>query len=218
MKTTLNYFLIASLAIFLLAGCSKDDDNNLKGNDNSDIDLSHSFTLSEDNTYTFFVDGVEYGGPLRVINSMNNSLYLSVDLMASGNLASIGGLPLPKSEGEFLSGYDFGPGNGTNGNNIYLNVFLKIEGETYYAYSSHAYGFLETERVEGSECKLKITKFTGDYTTYNFWNMTLTSFIGEAHVLFAGTFKTKDGSKTVNIERGQILIREELPDGAELIS
>jgi hypothetical protein len=126
-------------------------------------------------------------------------------------------LQLPKSTGVFTSGHDFGPGDGTNGNNVYLNVFLQVEGETYYAYSSHAYGFLETERVEGSECKLKISNYSGDYTTYRWWNMTLTSFIGEVEVLFAGTFKTKDGSKTIKVEKGEIRIFYELPEGAELV-
>lgn len=215
MKISGKIFLAAIAGLVLLTSCNKDDDT--KPDNNSNIDVSHSFTLTEDNSFKFMVDGTEYDGTLRIINSLNNQLYLSVDLMNS-SLSSVGGITLPKNEGEFLSGYDFGEGSGTNGNNVYLNMFLMVEGETYYAYSSHAYGFLEDDRIEGTECKLKIIKFTGDYTTYTWGNMTLTTFIGEVEVLFAGTFKTKDGSKTIKVEKGEIRIFYELPEGAEIIS
>lgn len=213
MKASIENFVFWSMLFLAVTACSKDDDDSI--NDNT---LWHEFTLTEVNTYKFYADGAVHEGTLRVVNSLNTSLYLAVDMMKGNSLfSSIGRVPLPKSIGIFYSGHDFGPGQGTEGNNIYLSVALIIDDETYYAYSAHAYGFLESERVEGSECKLNIIEFSGDYVNYRFMNMTLTGFVGETKVLFTGTFKTKDGSKTIEIENGEMYILEELPSGAELL-
>lgn len=171
--------------------------------------LEHKFTLTQDNTYQYEVNGETFTGDVFVTNSLNNNLYVAVDL-GYGK----GGLQLPKAAGTYKSGHDFGPANGTEGNNAFLNVFLTYEGEKYYAYSSHAYGYLEENKITGSQCIIQIQKFEGDYKDVEILGMSgygkYVLFVGDVEVLFAGTFKTKDGSKSIKVEKGQLNILQEV--------
>lgn len=197
-KISIYFFYLVFLTIPFVA-CTEDpvlDDEN---------SVEHEFSLTEVNTYRFEVDTNVVQGGLRVLNSLNNSLYVSVD-MYTGH-----GVILPKQKGNFISGHDFGPANGTEGNNAYLNVHLTYKNEKYYAYSAHAYGYREQDLVPDSECRISIVEYEGDYKQVELWGLSgwggpYTLFMGTIKVLFEGTFKTKDGSKSIEVSKGEMYI------------
>lgn len=205
-KSNIIYLLFMS---FMIVACSEEE--LIDEQDGESGSLKHEFTLTNNNTYQFIVGEDTVKGDVYRVNSLNNNLYLSLDLGIGR-----GGFMLPKITGNFKSGYDFGPADGTEGNNAFLNVFLTYKGEKYYAYSSHAYGYREQDLIPGSECRITIKKFEGDYKIVEIWGLSgygrYTLFMGDVEVLFEGTFKTKDGSKSIDVKKGQMKIFDE-PNG-----
>lgn len=206
-----NKFNIIYLLFMLVMFVACSEDGLVDENGDGSGSVAHGYTLTTNNTYQFIVGEDTVAGDLRMLNSLNNNLYLSLDLGFGS-----GGFILPKKTGNFKSGYNFGPANGTEGNNAYLNVFLTYKGEKYYAYSSHAYGYREQDLIPDSECRITIKKFEGDYKIVEIWSFSgygqYTLFMGDVEVLFEGTFKTKDGSKSIDVKKGQIKAFDE-PNG-----
>lgn len=211
--------IIAAISLFIIS-CGKKDtpapqEDELPNGEETPLD--HSFTIKEGETgWKFEANGTLYEGTARIVGSMETDKSFPVDFWLGPQ--SIGGFGfLPQKTGTFKSGYDFGKGNGTYGNNYYLTSSLKVGGETYYAYSSHVYGFLEQDKIEGAECTVQIVKYTLKHTTYKFMGSTYSGLIGNADGLFKGTFKTKDGSKSITIIKGEFRTESKLPTGAEVV-
>jgi len=189
------------------------DDDQLGSND-----LSFPFTLTGDeSSYSMEIDGVEVKNYAEILNTLNVDKSISVNLWGPNNDFNFAGFYwIPLGEGTYEAGHDLGPGEGTFGNNLFMNAFVKKGNVKHYAYSAHEYGFLEEERIPGSSCTVKIITFDGKQTAYKFMNGTFSQFIGTVEGQFAGTFKTKQGQE-VKVTKGQFRIVRKLPPGAEEI-
>lgn len=181
-------------------------------------DLNFEFTLTgNESNYSMKIDGVEVQNSAEILNSLNTDKSISLNFWGPNfdfDFAGISWIPL--GTGTYQTGHNLGTGNGTEGNDLFMVAFVKQDGEKHYAYSSHAYGYLEDERIPGSSCTVEIITFEGGQTTYEFMNGTYSLFIGTVEGKFAGTFKTKEG-KEVNVTNGQFRIVRELPPGAVVL-
>lgn len=181
-------------------------------------DLDFEFTLTgNESRYVMEIDGVEVSNYAEILNTLNVDKSITVNLWGPSNDFNFGSFYwIPLGTGTYEAGHNLGPGNGTEGNNIFMNAFVKKDATKYYAYSSHEYGFLEDRRIPGSSCTVKIITFEGGQTTYSFINGTYSQFIGTVEGQFAGTFKTSEGQE-INVTKGQFRIVQELPPGAVVV-
>ncbi|MDX5340702.1 MAG: hypothetical protein LPK25_16875 [Cyclobacteriaceae bacterium] len=178
-------------------------------------DLNFPFTLSGDeSSYSMEIDGVEVKNRAEILNTLNVGKSISVNLWGPNNDFNFSTIYwIPNGKGTYEAGHNLGAGNGTNGNDLFMTAFVKKNNVKHFAYSAHEYGFLESEKIPGSSCTVKILTFEGKQTTYTFMNGTYNLFIGTVEGQFAGTFKTKDG-KEIKVTKGQFRIVQKLPPGA----
>lgn len=217
MKKGIYVLMLLALTFIFATSCEKDEAvKDDEGKENNEGALSYDFTLDENEEgWRCVVDGETYGGSISIVNSLNKEYFIPLGLVAS---AKYGGIDwLPKKEGTFRTGEKLSDIAGSATGDAYFSMSVIIDGLQYYAYSSNAYGTREEDRVYDTEATVTITKFDGDYIPYTLVGMNLNSFIGEVDLLFEGTFKTKDGSKTIEVTRGEVRVRKELPPSAKLI-
>lgn len=190
------------------------DDQQEKTSDNLDF----PFTLTgEESSYSMEIDGVEVKNTAEILNTLNVNKSISVNFWGPSNDFNFAGINwIPLGIGTYKSGHDLGPGNGTFGNNLFMMAFVKKNNIKHFAYSAHEYGFLESEKIPGSSCTVKIIKFEGKQTSYSFMNGTFNQFIGTVEGQFAGTFKTKEGQE-IKVTKGQFRIIRKLPPGAVIV-
>lgn len=203
--------ILASISMACTDGGDMDPDNDQQASN----ELNFPFTLTtEENLYTMEIDGVEVRNTAEIANTLNVDKTITVSFWGPNNDFAFGGIYwIPLGTGTFETGRNLGPGNGTNGNNLYMTAFVKKNNVKHFAYSAHEYGFLESEKIPGSSCTVKITKFEGKQTSFKFMNGNLSLFIGTVEGQFAGTFKTKEG-QTIKVTKGQFRIVQKLPPGA----
>ncbi|GMQ24712.1 hypothetical protein Aoki45_13940 [Algoriphagus sp. oki45] len=215
MKNLLFKGMILALFAGLFVSCTDGEDVDPDDPQQATNDLNFPFTLTGDeSSYSMEIDGVEVKNYAEILNTLNVDKSISVNFWGPSNDFNFGGFYwIPLGVGTYEAGHDLGPGNGTNGNNLFMTAFVKKGNVKHYAYSAHEYGFLESERIPGSSCTVKINKFEGKQTRYSFMNGTFSLFIGTVEGQFAGTFKTKDGQE-VKVTKGQFRIVQKLPPGA----
>lgn len=186
-------------------------------NNNEDKELNYPFILNgEESQYKFEVDGQEYSGEVRVVNSLNSEYFIPIELMKS--YANAGGIDfLPKKTGTFVSGDKLSNIEGSATSDAKITMSIKVDGKMYYAYSSNPYANTEEDFLPGTEAVITVKKFKGDYVLYEILGYNVKSFIGDVDFLFEGTFKTKNGDETIVVKKGECRIHEELPAGAEII-
>lgn len=203
----------------LILSCTDGDDLNPdEQNQEASNDLNFPFNLSGDESqYVMEIDGVEVKNKAEILNTLNVDKSISVNFWGPSNDFNFGTIYwIPLGKGTYEAGHNLGAGNGTNGNNLFMTAFVKKGNVKHFAYSAHEYGFLESEKVPGSSCTVKILTFDGKQTTYKFMNGTYNLFIGTVEGQFAGTFKTKDG-QSVKVTKGQFRIVQKLPPGAVIV-
>lgn len=210
-------WILGLMMVALMVACTDSEDMDPDDPQISN-DLDFQFTLSGDESrYVMEIDGVEVSNYAEILNTLNVDNSISVNLWGPQNDFNFGSFYwIPLGTGTYEAGHDLGPGNGSNGNNIFMNAFVKKDATKYYAYSSHEYGFLEDRRIPGSSCTVKIITFEGGQTTYSFMNGTYSQFIGTVEGQFAGTFKTSEGQE-IKVTKGQFRIVQELPPGAVVV-
>lgn len=215
MKNLLFKGMVLALFAGLFVSCTDGEDVDPDDPQQATNDLNFPFTLSGDESrYVMEIDGVEVSNYAEILNTLNVDKSISVNFWGPSNDFNFGGFNwIPLGVGTYEAGHDLGPGNGTFGNNLFMTAFVKKGNVKHYAYSAHEYGFLESERIPGSSCTVKINKFEGKQTRYSFMNGTFSLFIGTVEGQFAGTFKTKDGQE-VKVTKGQFRIVQKLPPGA----
>ncbi|GAB2498310.1 hypothetical protein [Algoriphagus taiwanensis] len=215
MKNLLFKGMILALFAGLFVSCTDSEDVDPDDPQQASNDLNFPFTLSGDESrYVMEIDGVEVSNYAEILNTLNVDKSISVNLWGPSNDFNFGSFYwIPLGTGTYEAGHDLGPGNGTNGNNLFMTAFVKKDNVKHFAYSAHEYGFLESERIPGSSCTVKIITFEGKQTRYNFMNGTFTQFIGTVEGQFAGTFKTKEG-REIKVTKGQFRIVQKLPPGA----
>ncbi|GMQ30870.1 hypothetical protein Aconfl_35130 [Algoriphagus confluentis] len=213
-KCFINWFWLLSIGV-VMASCADGEDLDPDDPQQLSNDLNFPFTLTgEESQYEMEIDGVEVSNYAEILNTLNVDKSISVNFWGPSNDFNFGGFYwIPLGAGTYEAGHDLGPGNGTFGNNLFMTAFVKKGNVKHYAYSAHEYGFLESERIPGSSCTVKINKFEGKQTRYSFMNGTFSLFIGTVEGQFAGTFKTKDGQE-VKVTKGQFRIVQKLPPGA----
>lgn len=212
LKSTLVWI---SLVSCLFISCSESEDMEPDDDQMTTNELDFPFTLTgEESSYSMEIDGVEVKNYAEILNSLNVDKSISVNFWGPSNDFSFAGISwIPLGTGTYKAGHNLGPGNGTEGNNLFMVAFVKKGTTKHFAYSSHAYGYLEDERIPGSSCTVKIVTFDGKQTSYNFMNGNYSQFIGTVEGQFAGTFKTKEGQE-VKVTKGQFRIVQKLPPGA----
>ncbi|MHA7128062.1 hypothetical protein [Algoriphagus namhaensis] len=212
----LSRMCMAFIAVLFFA-CTDSGDTDPMDPDEPVNDLNFPFTLtSGESRYVMEIDGVEVSNSAEILNTLNVDKSITVNFWGPNDFEFASFYWIPLGTGTYETGHNLGPGNGTNGNNLFMTAFVKKDNQKYYAYSSHQYGFLEDQRIPNSSCTVKILKFEGKQTTYRHFNMTLSLFIGTVEGQFAGTFRTQDG-REVKVTKGQFRIVRELPPGAEII-
>ncbi len=216
-KSLLNWIGILMVGVLFIS-CSDSSDMDPDDPQQVTEDLDFAFTLTgEESSYSMEIDGVEVKNYAEILNSLNVDKSISVNFWGPSNDFNFAGISwIPLGTGTYKAGHDLGPGNGTEGNNLFMVAFTKKDAKKYFAYSAHAYGYLENERIPGSSCTVKIITFEGKQTSYKFLNGTYSQFIGTVEGQFAGTFKTKEGQE-VKVTKGQFRIVQKLPPGAEEI-
>jgi hypothetical protein len=217
MKKLLFSWIWLGLLTGVLVSCTDGEDVD-PDDQQATNDLNFPFTLTGDeSSYSMEIDGVEVKNYAEILNTLNVDKSISVNLWGPSNDFNFGGFYwIPLGKGTYEAGHDLGPGNGSNGNNIFMNAFVKKGSTKYYAYSSHEYGYLEDKKIPGSSCTVKINTFDGKQTSYRFMNGTYSLFIGTVEGQFAGTFKTPEGQE-IKVTKGQFRIVQKLPPGAEVI-
>ena len=215
MKKSFSTFFKCLMVAGVLVSCTEGSDMDPDDPQQVTEDLDFQFTLTgEESSYSMEIDGVEVKNYAEILNSLNVDKSISVNFWGPSNDFNFAGISwIPLGTGTYKAGHDLGPGNGTEGNNLFMVAFVKKGNTKHFAYSAHAYGYLENERIPGSTCTVKIIKFDGKQTSYKFMNTNLSQFIGTVEGQFAGTFKTKDGQE-VKVTKGQFRIVQKLPPGA----
>ena len=199
----------------VMVSCTDGEDLDPDDSRQASNDLNFPFTLTGDeSSYSMEIDGVEVKNYAEILNTLNVDKSISVNLWGPSNDFNFGSFYwIPLGTGTYEAGHDLGPGNGTNGNKLFMTAFVKKDNVKHYAYSAHEYGFLESERIPGSSCTVKFLTFEGKQTRYSFMNGTFSLFIGTVEGQFAGTFKTKEG-REIKVTKGQFRIVQKLPPGA----
>ncbi|SFG56184.1 hypothetical protein SAMN04487988_10564 [Algoriphagus hitonicola] len=217
MQKVFTSWILGLMMVALMVSCTESEDMDPDDPQISN-DLDFEFTLSGDeSSYSMLIDGEEVENYAEILNSLNTDKSISINFWGPGNDFDFSGISwIPLGTGTYETGHNLGPGNGTEGNDLFMVAFVKKDNEKHFAYSSHAYGYLEDERIPGSSCTVEIITFEGGQTTYEFMNGTYSLFIGIVEGKFAGTFKTKEG-KEVKVTNGQFRIVRELPPGATVI-
>jgi hypothetical protein len=209
-------FAQALLIAFVLVSCNDDMDA-----PEGDNDLIHEVTLTDGETgYKFEADGVSYTGFTRMPGSIEK--YWVFNFFDESNNSYTGSLNwIPKEVGTYKAGDKLGAGNGTYGNDLFINAFIQIDNTKYYAYSWHDYGYLEDRRILDSSCTIRLTKVDGETMTYNqrFGNIatyTIVQFIGVIEGIFSGKFTSIEGESIV-VTKGEFRVENVLPDNAEVV-
>lgn len=219
MKKIISVFLISMIAL-LSVSCEKDEKtDDVNDNEEEEVGgLSYDFTLDgEKSEWRFEVDGKEYKGDVTVNNSMNNERYAAISLLSPYSFAA-GISWLPLKTGTFKAGDVLTEIKGSATGEAHFNMSVECEKDLYYAYSKDAYANLEESLIAGTDCTVTVKKLDGKYVGYKLSGFTLAGFVGEIDLLFEGTFKTADGSKTIEIKKGEVRINNSLPRGAEIIN
>lgn len=216
MKKTLFPLIIILLSVaFLVTNCTKDEDSPInEGPANDPEALNYPFTIPEGETeWKMIVNGEEYSGGVTIYNSLNTDHLVNFAFDGSYPYGGVSWLPMETAtiEGGDLIENVAGSATGE----AYFNMSVNVNGTKYYAYSTDAYAHNEEYLVPGTSVKMTVKKMEGEYVTYKLMGFALTNFVGEIDALFEGEFKTKDGTESITVERGEIRVFEELPPGAE---
>ncbi|MEQ8470366.1 MAG: hypothetical protein RIC35_04235 [Marinoscillum sp.] len=209
--------LLLIITVVLLAlACSNENDP--LPEDKPDVALDFPYTYSEGETgYSMNINGTLISDHAEILNTLETDKTLSLNFWNGTDYDFAGISWLPLAEGVHETGYNNGKGNGTfDDNNLYMVAKVKSGDKHHYAYSSHAYGYLEDALLPGSVCKVKIRTLEGSYTRYLLFGYELIQFIGVVEGQFAGTFMASDGAR-IEVTEGQFRIENTLPDGAEII-
>ncbi len=203
------------IVVGVLMSCTEGGEMDPDDPQQASNDLNFPYTLTtEENVYKMEIDGVEVTNTAEIANTLNVDKTITIGFLGPANDFAFGGIYwIPLGVGTYETGRNLGPGNGTNGNNLFMTAFVKKNNVKHFAYSAHEYGFLESEKIPGSSCTVKINKFEGKQTSFSFMNGTYSLFIGTVEGQFAGTFKTKDGQE-LKVTKGQFRIVQKLPPGA----
>jgi hypothetical protein len=128
---------------------------------------------------------------------------------------------IPRAVGTYQAGDNLGDGVGTLGGDLHLTAFVKREDETFYAYSSHVYGYREDGLIPGSGCTIRVDRHEGEFVTYrqsfgSVATVDVTQFIGVIEGVFAGTFISEAGV-SAEVTNGEFRIENELPEGVTVL-
>lgn len=217
--TKMPHFFKAILMIIIVMAyaCDEKVDPELE-----DERIAHPLTFTTgESGFRFEANGVLYDDVAAVGSSAENNNLYPVIFRTTNPPVTVGTINwLPMRTGVFNAGDNMGVGVGSAGNDIKINAFVEIEGVKYYAYSSHAYGFLEENIIPESSCIIKVQKLEGEFKNYRMTfgshTVTVEGFLGIVEGLFAGDFRSETG-ELMEITKGEFRIESTLPENAELL-
>lgn len=206
--------LALTVLILPIISCSKDGDDDLLNNGKEG--LNYPFTIEEGNSeWRFEVNGKEYKGSTGWVNSLNSNKFLSIYFDGSFPYGGISWVPY--QAGTYKSGQDLGEGSGSVTGKLYFTSSVNVDGEKYYSHSHNEYGDVEEDIIPGTSSTYTIKKFEGGFKQVKTFYGTYRMFIGEVSGLFEGTFKTADGSKSVEVTKGEFRLVSKLNSGDEIV-